>query len=107
AVKDPRSAPAREVRGGRGRMVANHSWKGSRVFSIVRQKVIKALAEVAQRAGGDIVTNLAGVGASPEGELFLANGTTCKADLVIAADGSNSRLRDRLGLLAKRRYLVA
>src|SRR5262249_4456283 len=86
---------------------STHSWKGSRVFSIVRQNVINALAEVAQRAGADIVTNLAAVGASPEGELFLANGTTCKADLVIAADGSNSRLRDGLGLLAKRKYLAA
>jgi 2-polyprenyl-6-methoxyphenol hydroxylase-like FAD-dependent oxidoreductase len=29
-----------------------------------------------------------------------------KADLVVGADGSNSRLRDSLGLLAKRKFLV-
>ena len=31
---------------------------------------------------------------------------TRDADLVVGADGSNSRLRDRLGLLARRKYLV-
>ena len=33
-----------------------------------------------------------------------ANG--CSADLIVAADGSNSALRDGLGLLSKRKYLV-
>ena len=43
---------------------------------------------------------------TPDGELTMADGRTIKADLVVAADGSNSRLRDSLGLLAKRKYLV-
>ena len=37
---------------------------------------------------------------------MLADGQRLKADLVVGADGSNSRLRDSLGLLAKRKYLV-
>ena len=106
AVKGAPFAHTRDVRDGRGRLISTHSWKGSRVFSIVRQNVINALAEAAQRAGVEIVTNSAAVGVRPEGELLLANGTTSKADLVVAADGSNSRLRDGRGLLAKRKYLV-
>ena len=42
----------------------------------------------------------------PDGELTLADGRTIKADLIVAADGANSQLRDSLGLLAKRKYLV-
>ena len=37
---------------------------------------------------------------------MLADGGIIKADLIVAADGSNSRLRDSLGLLSKRKYLV-
>ena len=37
---------------------------------------------------------------------MLANGERCKADLVIGADGSNSQVRDTLGLTAKRKPLV-
>jgi 2-polyprenyl-6-methoxyphenol hydroxylase-like FAD-dependent oxidoreductase len=106
AIKGAPVAHTREVRDGHGRLIATHSWKGSRVFSIVRQNVINALAAAARRAGAEIVTNSAAVEATPEGELILADGTRCKADLVVAADGSNSRLRDRLGLLTKRKYLV-
>jgi 2-polyprenyl-6-methoxyphenol hydroxylase-like FAD-dependent oxidoreductase len=106
AVKGAPVAHTREVRDGRGRLISTHAWKGSRVFSILRQNVINALADAARRAGVEIVTNSAAVGASPQGELTLADGTRRTAHLVVAADGSNSRLRDGLGLLAKRKYLV-
>jgi 2-polyprenyl-6-methoxyphenol hydroxylase-like FAD-dependent oxidoreductase len=72
----------------------------------VRQNVINALAAAATRAGVEIVTSSAAVGATPDGELLLADGRRLKADLVVGADGSNSRLRDSLGLLAKRKFLV-
>jgi 2-polyprenyl-6-methoxyphenol hydroxylase-like FAD-dependent oxidoreductase len=38
--------------------------------------------------------------------LTLADGRKLKADLVIAADGTGSKLRDSLGLLARRKALV-
>ncbi len=57
-------------------------------------------------AGVEIVTNSAATGVTPDGELTLADGRRIRADLVVAADGSNSRLRDSLGLLSKRKYLV-
>ncbi len=42
----------------------------------------------------------------PTARLTLADGRALKADLVVAADGTNSRLRDSLGLLSKRKALV-
>jgi 2-polyprenyl-6-methoxyphenol hydroxylase-like FAD-dependent oxidoreductase len=106
AVKGAPFAHTREVRDDKNRTISVHRWGGSRVYSIVRQTVINALADAARRAGAAIVTGSAGIAATPDGELTLASGERCKADLVIAADGSNSRLRDGLGLLAKRKYLV-
>jgi 2-polyprenyl-6-methoxyphenol hydroxylase-like FAD-dependent oxidoreductase len=106
AIKGAPVAHTREVRDARGRLISVHSWKGSRVFSIVRQNVINALAAAAQRMGVEIVAGSTAAAATPDGELVLADGITRKADLIVAADGSNSRLRDCLGLSAKRKYLV-
>ena len=99
-------AHTREVRDDQNRVISVHRWQGSRVFSIVRQTVINALAESATLSGAEIVLNSEGVAATPDGELTLADGETIKADLIVAADGANSKLRDGLGLLAKRKYLV-
>src|ERR1700719_2907687 len=106
AVAGAPLAHTREVRDDRNRVIAVHRWTGSRVYSIVRQNVINALAAAATRAGAEIVTGSAATEASAAGELTLADGRRLKADLIVAADGSNSRLRDSLGLLARRRYLV-
>ena len=106
AVKGAPFAHTREVRDGDDRLISVHRWQGSRVFSIVRQNVINALAAAATRAGVEIVVNSAAASATPDGELLLADGRGIRADLIVGADGSNSRLRDTLRLLAKRKYLV-
>jgi 2-polyprenyl-6-methoxyphenol hydroxylase-like FAD-dependent oxidoreductase len=106
AVRGAPFAHTREVRDGGDRLISVHRWAGSRVYSIVRQNVINALAAAAARAGVEIVTESVAIGATPDGELTLADGRTLKADLIVGADGSNSRLRDSLGLLSKRKYLV-
>jgi 2-polyprenyl-6-methoxyphenol hydroxylase-like FAD-dependent oxidoreductase len=72
---------------------------------VLRQRMIDALAAAARRAGAEILTSSEGAKASVEGELTLANGERVKADLIVAADGVNSRLRDALDLVAERRYL--
>jgi 2-polyprenyl-6-methoxyphenol hydroxylase-like FAD-dependent oxidoreductase len=105
AVASANAAHTREVRDDDNRVVSVHRWEGSRVFSIVRQRVINALAAAARRAGAEIVTNSQGVNATPDGELLMGNGGEFKADLIVAADGSNSRLRDALGLISKRKFL--
>jgi len=106
AVKGAPSALTREVRDARDHLLSVHQWAGSRVFSIVRQNVINALAAAATLAGAEIVTESAATGATADGELMLASGEKIKADLIVGADGSNSQLRSSLGLLSKRRYLV-
>jgi 2-polyprenyl-6-methoxyphenol hydroxylase-like FAD-dependent oxidoreductase len=106
AVRGAPLARTREVRDEQDRVISVHRWGGSRVFSIVRQNVIDALAAVTANAGVEIVTESAAIGATADGELMLANGQSVKADLIVGADGSNSRLRDSLDLLSKRKYLV-
>jgi 2-polyprenyl-6-methoxyphenol hydroxylase-like FAD-dependent oxidoreductase len=106
AIKGAPFAHTREVRDDRNRTVSVHRWQGSRVYSIVRQTVVNALADAARKAGAEFVLNSEAVGATPGGELVLAGGRKLKADLVIAADGANSHVRDSLGLLAKRKALV-
>jgi 2-polyprenyl-6-methoxyphenol hydroxylase-like FAD-dependent oxidoreductase len=106
AVRGAPLARTREVRDEQDRVISVHRWGGSRVFSIVRQNVIDALAAVTASAGVEIVTESAATGATADGELMLANGQSVKADLIVGADGSNSRLRDSLDLLSKRKYLV-
>jgi 2-polyprenyl-6-methoxyphenol hydroxylase-like FAD-dependent oxidoreductase len=106
AVKEAPFAHTREIRDGRSRLISVHRWTGSRVFSVVRQNVINALAAAATRAGVNIITESTATGATSDGELMLANGQSVRADLIVGADGSNSALRGSLGLLSKRKYLV-
>src|SRR4029078_13674949 len=51
AVKGAQFAHTREVRDDQNRVISVHRWSGSRVYSIVRQTVINALAERARAAG--------------------------------------------------------
>ncbi|MFI5010756.1 MAG: FAD-dependent oxidoreductase [Hyphomicrobiales bacterium] len=106
AVKGAPLAHTREVRDEQNRVVSVHEWdRSGRVFSIVRQRVINALAGAATRYGAEIVTGSEAVAASPTGELRLADGRSFSADLIVGADGCNSRLRDGLDLIATRKHL--
>jgi 2-polyprenyl-6-methoxyphenol hydroxylase-like FAD-dependent oxidoreductase len=97
----------REVRDGDNRVMAVHRWDPTkRVFSIVRQQVINALAAAARRHGAEIVTSSEGVAAAADGRVSLATGERIKADLVVAADGANSKLRDSLHMPMRRRRLA-
>jgi 2-polyprenyl-6-methoxyphenol hydroxylase-like FAD-dependent oxidoreductase len=94
----------RETRDEHDRLLSLHHWT-IKVYGVVRQRMIDALAASARRAGAEIVLNSEGVAATPEGELQLADGRRLKADLIVAADGVNSKIRDSLDLLSRRRYL--
>lgn len=105
AVRDGARARLRETRDQDDRLLATHPWGEARVYGVLRQRLIDALAAAARRAGAEILTGSEGLSASPDGELILSDGQRRRADLVVVADGVNSRLRDSLGLLARRRFL--
>jgi len=103
-IRDGARAKLRETRDQDDRLLSVHHWH-VRVYGVLRQRMIDALAAAARRAGAEIILNSEGISATPEGELRLADGSSLKADLVVAADGVNSRLRDALDLVDVRRYL--
>jgi len=71
-------------------------------YRIDRQHIIALLAERARAAGADICLNSYVQSAAPDGSIVLADGQRCRADLVVAADGANSAIRESLGLLKQR-----
>ena len=76
-----------------------------RIFSVSRRQMIQALASAATRSGAQISLSSVGVAADPAGALLMADGRRRPADLVIAADGVHSKVRDSLGLVRRRRLL--
>jgi 2-polyprenyl-6-methoxyphenol hydroxylase-like FAD-dependent oxidoreductase len=103
-IRDGARARLRETRDQHDKLLSVHHWD-IRVYGVLRQRMIDALAAAARRSGAQIVTGSEGVAATPDGELQLAGGQRIKADLIVAADGVNSRIRDALGLVSRRRYL--
>jgi 2-polyprenyl-6-methoxyphenol hydroxylase-like FAD-dependent oxidoreductase len=61
-----------------------------------RADLYEALIKQARGFGVEIVTSSVGIWASPEGTLTLADGTVLSADLVVAADGAFSRIRESI-----------
>jgi 2-methyl-3-hydroxypyridine 5-carboxylic acid dioxygenase len=74
-----------------------------RLLTITRQHLYAGILASAQREGVEILTRSEAMGARPEGILQLADGRSLPADLVIAADGVRSTVRDSLGLVGARR----
>jgi 2-polyprenyl-6-methoxyphenol hydroxylase-like FAD-dependent oxidoreductase len=89
-----------------GRVMQERSLAGqARVHVFIRQKLIEALREAAQKEGAEIITGSTAVGADPRGELHLEGGKRLPADLVIVADGARSAVRDTLDIGARYRAL--
>lgn len=61
-----------------------------------RADLYEALIARAEHYGVDIVTSSLVVGMSADGVLLMEDGSECKADLVVAADGAYSRLRESI-----------
>jgi 2-polyprenyl-6-methoxyphenol hydroxylase-like FAD-dependent oxidoreductase len=98
------AGPIFEIRDRHNRLTERVPFSGSRFSGLLdrAQTTNGGLVAAGQQAGVEIVTNSEAVGATPEGELLLADGQRLRADLVVAADGVNSKLRDSLGLLKSR-----
>jgi len=77
----------------------------ARLITILREQLINTLVDTCRKAGVEILTGSAAIGATPEGELLLEGGERRKADLVVGADGINSNVRDSLDLMMYRKHL--
>jgi 2-polyprenyl-6-methoxyphenol hydroxylase-like FAD-dependent oxidoreductase len=71
-------------------------------YRIDRQHIIALLAGRAREAGAEIRFGSPVASADPDGAVVLASGERRRADLVVAADGVNSAIREQLGLLKSR-----
>ena len=109
ALEGCTEAPTYISRDARGRFIDEvpfapiDSKNRSRMFCITRQQLLAAIKGAADRAGVEIITSSTASAARPDGTLVTEDGREWPADLVIAADGINSRVRDSLGLLKSRK----
>jgi 2-polyprenyl-6-methoxyphenol hydroxylase-like FAD-dependent oxidoreductase len=94
----------RERRDAHGELfgIENTSSSG-RLYLPLRRALLTALRDAILDGGGKISFGMPAVGADPAGILNFADGSTARADLVIGADGINSRVRDSLGMLRCRK----
>ena len=71
-------------------------------YRISRRHIVSLLADRARQSGVDIVTGSTVVDAIADGNIVLEGGETRRADLVVAADGINSVIRESLSLTERR-----
>src|SRR5919205_235198 len=76
-IRDGARAKLRETRDQDDRLLSVHHWN-VRVYGVLRQRMIDALAAAARRAGAEIITSSEGISATAGGELQLANGEKLK-----------------------------
>jgi 2-polyprenyl-6-methoxyphenol hydroxylase-like FAD-dependent oxidoreductase len=74
-------------------------------YRISRHRTVEILGEALRASGGVIETGSAADGALPEGVLLMRDGRRLEADLVVAADGIGSKVRDSTGVAARTRLL--
>jgi 2-polyprenyl-6-methoxyphenol hydroxylase-like FAD-dependent oxidoreductase len=74
-----------------------------RLYVPLHETLLTALYEALVATGGEVVFNSRPVAADPDGWLHFEDESSRHADLVVAADGVDSPVRDSLGLLKWRR----
>lgn len=87
----------RETRDKDNKVVGHYMWPPEgedRIYIAAREKLMYGLRETAERAGAKIILNSKAVGAHPDGRLILESGEERRGDIIIGADGANSKLRD-------------
>ncbi len=100
------NATVMQTREGDGRLRQQFPLTGAALTWVFpRQALVDCLAAAAAEAGVQVETGSEVRSLDEGGALRLADGREMKADLVIAADGYRSQLRDRLGVGARHREL--
>lgn len=95
----------------KSRIIVTRDTSRERVIVVERSVLHGALLNAALRAGAKLITGTTVTGALPDGTLLLEGrgpgGTagSVRSDVVLAADGANSRIRDYLGLTRTNRTL--
>lgn len=108
ATRGAHIGPAVEARSRTGRTLYRIGINGPgqpRCYTLLRDRLIDALVRAAGRAGVEPVTNSRAVRADPDGTVTFDDGRSATADLVVAADGVHSRLRDQLGIAVRRKRM--
>ena len=101
-VRDARRIKQWAIIDERGQDIMRHDFSDSAHMVLpLRAGLYEALIERAQQVGVDIITNSPVSSASPDGTLHLTSGKAIKADMVVAADGAFSKIRESL-LLTER-----
>ncbi len=85
-----------------GRVVMSRPTERS-PYRVDRRHIVRVLAERARTAGAEIRFESQVVEVTPEGTLVTEGGNVQNSDLIVVANGVNSALRDKLGLLQERR----
>lgn len=88
--------PAYETRTD-NQIVSQEALDGVRWMTMTRPHLHTSLLTAAREAGVEVVGNSEVTGATADGSIAFADGTTAQADLVIGADGVGSAVRDSLG----------
>ncbi|WP_442213379.1 FAD-dependent oxidoreductase [Specibacter sp. RAF43] len=82
----------------RGSVIESRKTTGaSQIWSIPRETLIQIVHQRALSNGAEILTSSPVASASTDGQLILGDGSAQPADLVVAADGVGSLVRDALG----------
>ena len=82
----------------RERVIVERDLSGERLIIVLRSDLHGALRTVAEKAGVELVTGATVLAADPDGTVHLNDASPDRADLVVAADGVRSRIRESLGL---------
>jgi 2-methyl-3-hydroxypyridine 5-carboxylic acid dioxygenase len=104
-VKGAHQAPGYEGRNAANQRISYEQFgpqRGTRMLTMTRQHLYRAMLASAQRAGVEILTRSEVAAARPSGELVTADQRSWKADLVIGADGVRSNVRRSLGMEPRR-----
>ncbi len=78
----------------------------ARMYRISRQHMVQVLSDRVRELGGEVLVDSPVSAADADGALLLENGKRLRADLVLGADGYNSRVRDSVDLLGQRVFLA-
>jgi 2-methyl-3-hydroxypyridine 5-carboxylic acid dioxygenase len=76
--------------------------EGIRWISVTRPHLYSTLLTAARESGVEIISGSEVAGATPDGRISFADGSSAEADLVVGADGVGSAVRDSLGIPLKR-----